>query len=147
MKISVKKLLISLTAIMLGSFLISGIIFLAIGGLSSVVINAGQARTLKVFPAQDITRINVNTVNTDINIIPVADKNIEVDFYGNIATSLAGKVPELVVQQEDGVLNIAINYPNASNAGFYKCCNAYTGYTCAAGVFGRDICRDNIREF
>jgi hypothetical protein len=113
MKISVKKLLISLTAIMLGSFLISGIIFLAIGGLSSVVVNAGQARTSKVFPSQDITQININTVNTDINIIPVADKNIGVDFYGNIATSLTGKVPELVVQQQGGVLNIAINYPNA----------------------------------
>lgn len=113
MKISVKKLLISLTAIMLGSFLISGIIFLAIGGLSSVVINAGQARTSKIIPARDIAQINVNTVNTDINIIPVADKNIGVDFYGSIATSLAGKVPELVVQQEDGILNIVINYPNA----------------------------------
>jgi lia operon protein LiaG len=114
MKFNVKKLLISLTAIMLGSFLISGVIFLAIGGMSSVIINSGQAKTLKVFPAQDITRININTVNTDINVIPVADKNIEVDFYGNITTSLAGKAPQLNAYQEGGVLNVYIDYPSAT---------------------------------
>ena len=119
MKVNVKKLLISLTVIMFGSFLISGLIFLAIGGLSSVVINAGQTRASKVFPAAEITQINVNTVNTDINIIPVAaDKDIKVDFYGNAATSLAGKVPELLANQEGGVLNIAINYPNVAVLGF-----------------------------
>jgi hypothetical protein len=114
MKVNVKKLLISLTVIMFGSFLISGLIFLAIGGLSSVIINAGQAKTSKIFQAMDITRINVNTVNTDINIIPAADKNIVVDFYGNIATSLARKAPELIAYQEGGVLNVYINYPNAA---------------------------------
>jgi lia operon protein LiaG len=113
MKVNVKKLLISLAAIMLGSFLISGIIFLAIGGMSSVIINSGQAKTLKVFPAQDITRININTVNTDINIIPVDDKNIEVDFYGNITTSLSGKTPQLNAYKEGGALNVYIDYPSA----------------------------------
>jgi lia operon protein LiaG len=113
MKVNVKKLLISLAAIMLGSFLISGIIFLAIGGMSSVIINSGQAKTLKVFPAQDITRININTVNTDINIIPVDDKNIEVDFYGNITTSLSEKTPQLNAYKEGGVLNVYIDYPSA----------------------------------
>src|SRR5665647_784131 len=110
MKVNVKKLLISLAAIMLGSFLISGIIFLAIGGMSSVIINTGRTQTLKAFPAKDIVQININTVNTDINIIPAADKNIEVDFYGNITTSLAGKTPQLNAYQEGGVLNIYINY-------------------------------------
>jgi|GEM_PF-1747186 len=113
MKVNVKKLLISLAAIMLGSFLISGIIFLAIGGMSSVIINSGRTKTLKVFPAQDITRININTVNTDINIIPVDDKNIEVDFYGNITTSLSGKTPQLNAYKEGGVLNVYIDYPSA----------------------------------
>jgi hypothetical protein len=113
MKVNVKKLLISLAAIMLVSFLISGIIFLAIGGMSSVIINSGQTKTLKVFPAQDITRININTVNTDINIIPSADKNIEVDFYGNITTSIAGKAPQLNAYQDGGILNVYIDYPSA----------------------------------
>jgi len=68
--------------------------------------------------AQGITRINVNTVNTGINIIPVVDKNIGVDFYGNITTNLARKVPELLAYQEDGVLNITISYPNVAVLGF-----------------------------
>jgi DUF4097 and DUF4098 domain-containing protein YvlB len=114
MKVNVKKLLISLTAIMFGSFLISGIIFLAIGGMSSVIINSGQTKTLRVFPAQDVTRININTVNTDINIIPANDKNIEVDFYGSITTSLAGKTPQLNAYQDGGVLYVSIDYPSAA---------------------------------
>jgi hypothetical protein len=152
MKVNVKKLLISLTAIMLGSFLISGIIFLAIGGMSSVVINAGQARTLKVFPAQGITQINVNTVNTDINIIPAADKNIGVDFYGNIATSLARKVPELIAYQEDGVLNVYINYPNAAVLDFINAAtlklDIYVPQEFSGGIFVETISGSfNIRKF
>jgi hypothetical protein len=118
MKLNVKKLLISLTAIMLGSFLVAGIIFLAIGGMSSVVINAGQIRAAKVFPAQGISQININTVNTDIKIIPVADKSIRVDFYGNLATNLSRKTPELTAYQEEGVLIVNINYPNAAALDF-----------------------------
>ena len=143
MKVNVKKLLISLTAIMLGSFLISGIIFFAIGGMSSVVINAGQTKTLKVFPAQDITRININTVNTDINIIPAADKNIEVDFYGNITTSLAGKVPQLNAYQEGGVLNVYINYPNAAVLDFINAAtltlDIYVPQEFSGGIFAETI--------
>jgi DUF4097 and DUF4098 domain-containing protein YvlB len=143
MKVNVKKLLISLVAIMLGSFLISGIIFLAIGGLSSVVINAGQAKTSKIFPARDTVQINVNTVNTDINIIPSADKNIKIDFYGNIATSLARKVPELAAQQEGGVLNIVINYPNAAVLDFINAetlkLDIYVPQEFSGGIFAETI--------
>jgi DUF4097 and DUF4098 domain-containing protein YvlB len=143
MKVNVKKLLISLVAIMLGSFLISGLIFLAIGGLSSVVINAGQAKTSKIFPARDTVQINVNTVNTDITIIPVADKNIKIDFYGNIATSLARKVPELAAQQEGGVLNIVINYPNASVLDFINTetlkLDIYVPQEFSGGIFAETI--------
>lgn len=119
MKVNVKKLLITLTVIMFGSFLISGLIFLAIGGLSSVVINKGQVRTSKVFPAGEIRQININTVNTDINIIPVAaDNEIKAEFYGNTVTNIAGKIPELLARQEGGVLSINIDYPNAAMLDF-----------------------------
>lgn len=119
MKVNVKKLLISLTVIMFGSFLISGLIFLAIGGLSSVVINTGQVRTLKVFPAGETGQININTVNTDVNIIPVeAGNEITVEFYGNTATNIAGQTPELLVHQEGEVLSININYPSAAMLDF-----------------------------
>jgi hypothetical protein len=143
MKVNVKKLLISLAAIMLGSFLISGMIFLAIGGLSSVVINAGRAETSKIFPAMDITQINVNTVNTDINIIPSADKNIGVDFYGNIATSLARKAPELIAYQEGGVLNVYINYPNTAMFDFINAAtlklDIYVPQEFSGGIFAETI--------
>lgn len=143
MKVNVKKLLISLAAIMLGSFLISGLIFLAIGGMSSVIINTGRTKTLRVFPAQDITRININTVNTDINIIPAADKNIEVDFYGDITTSLAGKAPQLNAYQEGGVLNVYINYPNAAVFDFINAAtltlDIYVPQEFSGGIFAETI--------
>jgi hypothetical protein len=143
MKVNIKKLLISLTAIMVGSFLISGIIFLAIGGLSSVVINAGQVKASKVFLARDITQININTVNTDINIIPAADKNIEVDFYGNITTSLAGKMPQLNAYQEGGVLNVFIDYPNAAVFDFINAAtltlDIYVPQEFSGGIFAETI--------
>ena len=143
MKVNVKKLLISLAAIMLGSFLISGIIFLAIGGMSSVIINTGRTQTLKAFPAKDIVQININTVNTDINIIQAADKNIEVDFYGNITTSLAGKTPQLNAYQEGGVLNIYINYPNAAVLDFINAStltlDIYVPQDFSGGIFAETI--------
>ncbi len=144
MKVNVRKLLISLTAIMFGSFLISGLIFLAIGGPSSIVINAGQVRTSKVFPAGETGQVNVNTVNTDINIIPVASgKDIKVDFYGNAATSIAGKVPELLAYQEDGVLNISINYPNAATLDFLNAAkltlDIYVPQEYSGGLFAETI--------
>lgn len=143
MKVNVKKLLISLAAIMIGAFLISGIIFLAIGGMSSVIINAGQTKILKTFPAQDIVQININTVNTDINIIPVDGKNIEVDFYGNITTRLAGKAPKLNAYQEGGVLNVYINYPNAAMLDFINAAaltlDIYVPQEFSGGIFAETI--------
>jgi len=118
MKANIKRLLIILTAIMFGSFLVSAIVYFAMGGQSSVLVNAGQVRTLKDFPAQGIKDISIYTVNTNINIIPVPEKNIQVDFYGNVITRVVPKMPELSAYQESGTLFISIDNPNAIVPGF-----------------------------
>jgi lia operon protein LiaG len=111
MKFNIKKFLIILACITIVSFIISGIILYATGGISAVSIKTTQIMKSEVFDVSKVNKVIINTVETDISVIPVVDKKIGADFYGNAKTNLAGALPELKTELDKGVLTIEISYP------------------------------------
>jgi DUF4097 and DUF4098 domain-containing protein YvlB len=117
MKFNIKKLVIVLVLIMLVSFTAAGITLYFTGGVSAVSVGAAQIKTSKSFPAQEIENIIIKTVSTRVNVIPVVDREVGIDFYGNITTNLTDVKPELSANIENGTLNIEISYPKTINIG------------------------------
>ncbi len=117
MKFNVKKFVIILASIAAGSFIIAGILFYLTGGISTVAVDVSQIRTSKEYEAADVQKLIVKTVNTDVDIIPAVIKDIDIDFYGNVRTNLAGSMPELRTYLEEGILTVEIVYPRAINLG------------------------------
>ncbi|MBM3705480.1 MAG: DUF4097 domain-containing protein [Actinobacteria bacterium] len=117
MKFNIKKFVIVLACIMAGSFIIAGTVFYFTGGVHAVSVNSSQVKTSKVYLVEEIESIVVKTIDTKVNIIPVVDKRVDIDFYGNITTNLTEAKPELVTSLEDGVLTITISYPKTINFG------------------------------
>jgi len=117
MKFNVKKFVIILASIMAGSFIIAGILFYVTGGISTVAVDVSQIQTSKKYESEDLEKIIIKTVNTDVDIIPAVIKNVDIDFYGNIRTNLVRGMPELRTFLEDGVLTVEIKYPRAIRLG------------------------------
>jgi len=117
MKFNIKKLVIVLVLIMLVSFTAAAITLYFTGGISVLSAGAGQVKTSKSFSAQEIENIVIKTVSTKINVIPVADRKVGIDFYGNITTNLADVKPELAANIENSTLKIEISYPKTINIG------------------------------
>ena len=117
MNFNIKKFVIIMASIMAGSFILAGVLFYVTGGVSTTAVDVSQIMTSKTYKAADIKKIIVRTVNTDVDIIPAVIKDIDIDFYGNVRTNLAGGLPELRTFLEDGVLTIEIIYPRAINLG------------------------------
>jgi len=125
MKYNVKRFVIIMVCIIFGSFLISGILFYTTGGVRTASAVTGQISTNKVFNTAGISKIVINTVSTDVKIIPAEDKNITVDFYGNITSNLAKNNPRLNADINNGILNISIIYPRTITLGFFNISRLY----------------------
>ena len=117
MNFNIKKFVIIMASIMAGSFILAGVLFYVTGGVSTTAVDVSQIMTSKTYEAADIEKIIVRTANTDVDIIPAVINDIDIDFYGNVRTNLAGGLPELRTFIEDGVLTIEIIYPRAINLG------------------------------
>ena len=117
MKFNIKKFVIVLACIVAGSFIISGTVFYATGGINVVSVNSSQVKTSKVYMAEEIERILIKTIDTKVNIIPAVDKRVDIDFYGNITSNLSQVKPELITSLEDGLLTVTISYPRTINIG------------------------------
>ncbi len=117
MKFNIKKLVIVLVLITLVSFTAAGITLYITGGVSAASAGAAQIKISKSYPAKEIKNIMINTVSTKVNIIPVVDSKVGIDFYGNITTNLTNVKPELQANIENGTLNIEISYPKTINIG------------------------------
>ncbi|MBM3710493.1 MAG: hypothetical protein FJW61_08755, partial [Actinobacteria bacterium] len=111
MKFNIKKFVIILVCVTAGSFMISGTILYATGGISAVSIKTTQIIKSEAFDAGNVNKVVIKTVDTDISIIPVVDKKISADFYGNARTNLTGSLPDLKTDFNDGVLTIEVSYP------------------------------------
>ena len=117
MRSKVTKFIIILVSIIVVSFVTAGIIFNATGGISAISISSPQIHTSETYKAAGIERIVINTVNTDINIIPAVINRVDVDFYGNIKTNLAAGIPKLKTGVDRGILSIEITHPRTINIG------------------------------
>ncbi|MBM3713223.1 MAG: DUF4097 domain-containing protein [Actinobacteria bacterium] len=91
--------------------MISGTILYATGGISAVSIKTTQIIKSEAFDAGNVNKVVIKTVDTDISIIPVVDKKISADFYGNARTNLTGSLPDLKTDFNNGVLTIEVSYP------------------------------------
>ncbi|MBM3707979.1 MAG: DUF4097 domain-containing protein [Actinobacteria bacterium] len=109
--IKIKRFLIILACITVGSFIISGIILYTTGGISAVSIKTTQIMKSEAFDAGNVNKLVIKTIDTDISIIPVVDKKISADFYGNARTNLTGFLPDLKTEFNNGVLTIEVSYP------------------------------------
>ncbi len=125
MKSSMKKFIIVLASIMAASFLIAFTILYATGGITAVNVNSSQIKTQKYFNAADVDRIVIDVVDTDVRVIPAADNEVGVDFYGSVTTNLIAGKPELVADLKNGVLTISITYPKTITIGLINISNLY----------------------
>lgn len=125
MKSNMKKFVIVLALIMAASFLIAFTILYTTGGITAVTVSSSQIKSQEFFNADEVNQIVIDVVNTDVNVIPVVDKEVGVDFYGSITTNLTAGKPELVTDLKNGVLTISITYPKTVTIGLINLANLY----------------------
>ncbi|MBM3701664.1 MAG: DUF4097 domain-containing protein [Actinobacteria bacterium] len=115
MKFNVKKFVIWLAIIMFASFAIAAIVLVITGDFS---IAREQIDESKTFDVQGVNEIYIDTVSTDINIIPTDKEEIEVHFYGEVSTNIKRVIPSLVAYKSGDELCIEIVYPKTFFIGF-----------------------------
>ena len=120
-----KKTIIIIASVMVLAFTISGITLYKTGGISAVATTASQIKTSRVFESSKINKVVINTVNTNINLIPASDNKISIDFYGNITSNIAKGLPELSAYEKDGTLNISVIYPRTIIIGLINLSSLY----------------------
>ena len=125
MKFNVKKFVIVLVSIMAVSFIISGVLFYMTGGIKAASITSGQIKANETFETGGIEKIVINTVSSDIRILPAEENKITVDFYGSITTNLGDNSPKLITDIKNGVLNISISYPKTFSIGLFNVSNLF----------------------
>lgn len=78
----------------------------------------------KNFNMQNIDKIDVDTVSTDIRFIPEDRDDIKVHFHGTIASSNKATSPYMTAEMVNKTLKIKINHKNSISIGF----NSYNLY-------------------
>lgn len=108
--INIKRVVIWLAIIMVVSLFLGTISLFAAGDFpfSSKGTTTEEINDEKTFSMDNIKYINVNTVSTDIKIIPVESKDIKVNFYGTLTSNGSG--PSLETDITNNTLNIKIKY-------------------------------------
>ena len=122
MKLNVRKLVIWLAIIMAASFGIAAIILVTTGSFS---VDTEQIDKTKNFSVEEVKKINIDIVSTDINIIASDSEDIKVHFYGEVSTNIRKDIPELAAYVSGEQLYIEIIHPK----------NIF---------FGVSICRTNM---
>ena len=125
MKFNTKKFVIILASIVFVSFLLSGILFYATGGIKPSLIASEQIKTNESFGVEGVEKIVINAVSPKIKILPAEGKDIVVDFYGSITTNLGEKAPKLVADINNNILNISISYPKTFILGLFDISNIF----------------------
>jgi len=105
MKFNVKRFVIWITVFMFAAFITAGIILGVTGKLALAVEQIDESKT---FDAQQINKIYVDIVSTDINVIPTDEEEITVHLYGEVSTNKDMELPSLVAYQSGDELRIEI---------------------------------------
>jgi len=105
MKFNIKRFVIWITVFMFAAFITAGIILGVTGNLALAVEQIDESKT---FDAQQINKIYVDIVSTDINVIPTDEEEITVHLYGEVSTNKDMELPSLVAYQSGDELRIEI---------------------------------------
>ncbi len=108
MKFNIKRFVIWIAVFMFASFATAGIILAVTGNLSIAVEQIDESKT---FEAQEVDKIHIDIVSTDISIVPTNEKDIRVHFYGEVSTNEKMELPSLVAYQSGDELRIEIIQP------------------------------------
>jgi len=108
MKFNIKKFVIWIAVFMFAAFATAGIILAVTGNLSIAVEQIDESKT---FEAQEINKIFVDIVSTDINVISTNEEEIRVHLYGEVSTNKKMELPSLVAYQSGDELRIEIIQP------------------------------------
>ena len=114
-KMNMKRIVLWLFTAMVISFMIAGSILVSQGvdetilggGFNIEQKNIDEERTHNL---SDVKGVDINTVSTDINIIPVDSNEIKVHLYGNVKSSSQMPGPELVSEIRGGRLYIEVKH-------------------------------------
>ncbi len=115
MKFGIKKFVLCLVIIMFGSFITAGIILMVTGNFSIATEKINESKN---FSPQEVDRISIDVVSTDVNIIPADEDEIRVHFYGEVSTGLNRDIPSLVSYISGDELRIEIVRPKTLLIGF-----------------------------
>ena len=118
MKFNVKKFVMWIAIVMFASFAIAAIVLVVTGDFS---IAREQIDESKTFDVQGVNEIYIDTVSTDINIIPTNKEEIEVHFYGEVSTNIKRVIPSLVAYKSGDELRVEIVHPKTFFIGFNIC--------------------------
>jgi hypothetical protein len=113
-----KSFVIILAIVMVSSFAVAGIIFVAEYGnkgftMTSDIVrptNAVNVDEEKSEPVPAIKDIKIKTTSEDIKFITTDSNEVKAHFYGYYSTSNQEYKPELVMNSENGVLTIEIKH-------------------------------------
>src|SRR4030043_225194 len=108
MKFNIKRFVIWITVFMFAAFITAGIILAVTGNLALAVEQIDESKT---FDAQQINKIYVDIVSTDINVIPTCEEEIAVHLYGEVSTNKKMELPSLLAYQSGDELRIEIIQP------------------------------------
>ncbi len=128
MNFNIKRLSLFLTIIMIASFSLS-IIFFAGSGVTWAEFwsfnNLNESNPKykdsinreELFGLEDIHRINVNTVSSNINFLKEDRDDIKVVFNGHMASSANTDLPIMITEKTGNTLDVRIKYPSGINFG------------------------------
>jgi lia operon protein LiaG len=105
MKFNIKRFVIWITVFMFAAFITAGII---LGVTGNLALGVEQIDESKTFDAQQVNKINVDLVSTDIRVIPTNEEEITVHLYGEVSTNKDMELPYLVAYQSGDELRIEI---------------------------------------
>ncbi len=114
-KIDIKRVSIWLLIIMVLAFVVAGTIF-AFEGYSGIFSDQeNKINEEKILVIDNIKNVTINTVSTDINVIPTDSKDLKVHFYGDYS----GKnIPKLETDSYGDKVNIKIKHPKVVSLNF-----------------------------
>jgi len=115
MKFGIKKFVLCLVIVMIGSFITAGIIIMVTGNFSILTEKINESKS---FSPKEIDKISIDVVSTDVNIIPADEDEIRVHLYGEVSTGLSRDIPSLVSYISGDELRVEIVRPKTQLIGF-----------------------------
>jgi len=106
-----KKIALILLLVMVSSFVMAGIIFIASGNYNEIISGKYNHHIdeTKLLKADGINQIKINCDSSDVHIIPADTNEIKVHLYGNTGTKNKKDDPKLDAKIVNGQLIIKVN--------------------------------------